>query len=162
MDKAKELHFLEIDDARFEIKDKYKKTRFQYEYLKEYQLAIQTWQEFLHEDQIIEIYQHMAVFAKNKLQPIAMSISNLQNYDGSFHLSNEWMANFYIPKAVQFGYRYMFFVKSKDFFANLALEDAVEELSQVKDLSEINIFDSLEEAMVYSKEIANTLLKKST
>lgn len=147
------LNFSEIDDTHFEMKDKNGNTYFHYEYIAEYKISIQTWFDFLPEDDIIRVYKQIAAFAMQKQQPIRVGIANLLDYDGSFHLSNDWVINNYMAKAVKVGFQYSFFVKSKDLFAQLALEEAMDMLRNIEGMLEVKMFESLEEVLEYSKKL---------
>ena len=71
---------------------------------------------FLSENDIIQVYLDMGKFALEKGQPIRISISDLVKTDDSFHLSNDFVMNQFVPKSVKQGYQYMLFVKPDDFF----------------------------------------------
>lgn len=153
MDRIKKLELIGINDTHFEIRDHQNQVCFEYEYIPEHKLVIHKWSEYLAEGDIVDVYKLMGPFAKERLQFAKISISDLEKYEGSFHLSNEWVAKFYIPKSIQVGYRYAFFVESKDFFTKLALEDSIEGLKEIGGLTEIRVFESLEEAITYAKSL---------
>lgn len=151
----KDLKLVEKSETSFDILSKEDYVFFSYQYFPEYQLTIQKWFGSLQDEQIIEIYKQAGFFAYERRQQIVMSITDIQETENSFHLTNTWVAEEFIPKSIPLGYKYVFFVRPAEFFAELALEDAVELLSNIEGLTEVKIFDSPEEAFNYAKEIAS-------
>jgi hypothetical protein len=121
-------------------------------YFPKYFLSVQKWYGYIEENKIIEIYKILSKHAFDNKQFILGSISDIAEIDGSFHYSNQWVTEKYIPKSIGYGYRYAFFVKPKDLIAELALEDAVESLEKIQGLQEVKIFEGFEEALMYAQE----------
>lgn len=148
------LKLAEKSSTEFEIINDKDEVFFQYQYLKDYQVVIQKWFGYLKDAQIIHTYKQLSYFAIEKKHQIKASISDIRQTKNSFHLTNKWVAEELLPKSIPHGYRYAIFVKPDEFFAELALEDAVDTLSKVIGLEEIKVFDTLEGAIEYAKNLA--------
>jgi hypothetical protein len=133
------------DNLRFQVFDDYQKLIFEYRYEPAYRLAIDTWYGFIEAQIIICIYEYIAKFAFENKQLIAGSITDLTDIEGSFDGISEWLTNDYMPTAVKYGFRFAAVVRSKDFFANLALED----LGEFKVGYTHKDFDKFEESYVW-------------
>lgn len=149
--------FETVSEANFKLYNPInKELLFEYSYVPQYFLSIQKWYGYTDEANIIETYKLIAKYAFDNKQFILGSISDISETDGSFHLSNEWVTQKYIPKSVSLGYRYAFFVKPKDLVAELALEDALENLNKIQGLKEVKVFDTFEQAYAYAQQKLGT------
>lgn len=141
-------HILSENDLTFTIVNKYKKVIFEYRYEPAYKLAVHVWHGFIDDNTIIEIYKFTAQFGFQRKQFVFGSITDLQDIEGSFDGTNEWLTKEYIPIAVKYGFRFATTIRSKDFFANLALE----ELEALGVGYTNKIFDSFEEGYAWITE----------
>lgn len=152
------FQFEQKDDVNFSIYNRESnKEIFTFSYELNYKLAIQTWIGYLEEEEIIAIYKRVGVFAQMQKLPIVASISDLTKTESSFHTSNEWVAKELIPESVKWGYKFAFFVKPEDFYAQLALEDAEDELRKIEGLKEVKTFEQYEDAYAYAAELLGDL-----
>jgi hypothetical protein len=118
------MEYIIEDKYSFRVYNAIKEEIFYYKYEPAYKLAIQTWQNYIPDEDIIAIYQYMAQYAFQHQQLIVASINDLQGVDGSFDGVRDWLANEYLPLGVKYGFRFTAVVRPKDFYAQLALEEA--------------------------------------
>jgi hypothetical protein len=143
-----------ISNRNFEIRNSQNKELiYQYYYEPEYYLLIQKWYGEITEEDIIKIYKISGVFSFENKNFIQTSVSDISKIEGTFHHTNTWIAEHYIPKSILHGYRNAVFVEPTEFFAKLALEDATEELKKIEGLENVMTFESFEEAYEYAKTL---------
>ncbi|MCU0443499.1 MAG: hypothetical protein MUE85_01180 [Microscillaceae bacterium] len=118
------MEYIIENEYNFRVYNAMKENIFHYKYEPEYKLAIQTWQNYIPDENIIAIYQYMAQYAFQHQQLIVASINNLQGVDGSFDGVRDWLSTEYLPRAVKYGFKFTATVRPKDFYAQLALEEA--------------------------------------
>lgn len=147
------LKLVEKNQNEFEITNNENQVFFHYTYLEDCQCSIQKWQGYLKDDNILYVYKQLSLFAIERKHLIKASISDISETQNSFHLTNKWVAEELIPKSIPHGYQYALFIKPKEFFAELALEDAVDLLSAIEGLKEVKIFESLEDGLAYAKTL---------
>jgi hypothetical protein len=127
-----ELFFQSFLEDNFNITDASGKVYFRYEYEPQHHISIQTWYGNQSDDMIIHIYKVAAKFGFDKGHTIIASISDIRDITGSFHLTNEWVAQKYLPKAILNGYKFAYLVKPIEMFAALAAEDILEILNKIE------------------------------
>jgi len=135
------MNIISENDLSFKVLDKYQKIIFEYRYESAHKLAIQIWYGFIRDTTIIEIYKEIAKFAFQRKQAIFGSITDLTDVEGSFDGTNEWLTKEYMPIAIKYGFRFAANINSKDFFANLALD----ELEELKTGYVSKAFDNFED-----------------
>lgn len=148
-----ELFFQANLEDNFNITDKSGNPYFRYEYESKHKLSIQTWYGDQTDEMIIYIYKIAAKFGFEREHNIIVSISDLRYISGSFHLTNEWVSQKYIPKAITQGYKYTFLVKPIDLFAALATEDMLDILSGIEGLKEAKLFETRLDAYEYARQV---------
>ena len=148
-----ELFFQTYLEDNFNITDKSGKPYFRYEYEPKYKLSIQTWYGEHADEMIIYIYKVSAKFGFERGHNVIASISDIRDITGSFHLTNDWLTQKYIPKAITQGYRYTFFVKPIDLFAALATEDVLDIMSGIEGLKEAKMFETRLDAYEYARQV---------
>jgi hypothetical protein len=118
------MKFIIEDDYNFRVYNRSEQEVFHYQYDPALKLAIQTWQNYIPDEDIIRVFQYLSQFAVQHKQLIIASINNIEAVDGSFDGIREWLAQEYMPIAVKYGFRYTATVRPTDFYAQLALNEA--------------------------------------
>ncbi|MCU0446007.1 MAG: hypothetical protein MUE85_13940 [Microscillaceae bacterium] len=138
------------DEYNFRAYNELDQEIFHYRYEPSYKLAIQTWQNYVPDADIIAIYQKIAQFAFQNQQPIIGSITDILGIDGSFDGTNEWLMREYMPISVKYGFRFAATVQPLEFYAQLALEEALGMAHEVGFTTQY--FESLDEAYQWVTE----------
>lgn len=141
-----------LSDEIFRITDQTGKLYFEYDFRSDYQICIQRWCCDISDEFIIHTYKTLAQYGFEKKQVMVASITVLQNMENSFHFTNEWLVNKFLPKAIENGYRYAFLVRTDSLFTQLALEDALDMLKTLDGL-EARMFNTFADAWAYATRI---------
>lgn len=142
-----------ITDCIFQIFDDKDTLYFRYHFEPAHKLCLQTWYHEISDEQIIHIYKTFGKYSFEKQHQMIASITQVNNLKDSFHLTNEWVIQKFIAKAVLYGYKYAFLVNTEEIMTQLALEDAVDLLREVDGLVEVRMFETFQEAYQYAKDI---------
>lgn len=118
---------------------------------KEEQILRMQWHGFVPTDVVINAYIELGRYMKiNQYVPLK-GLVDLTYAEGSFERHNDWMIKEYLPKAVEYGYYRTAFVRSKDYFPNLALIFFEEENEKNLKEHEMKIFNTAEDAEIWLK-----------
>ncbi|TAF63592.1 MAG: hypothetical protein EAZ55_13465 [Cytophagales bacterium] len=136
-----------INDYSFLIENEKDQWSFRYEYDIDTRVSISTWKGYVSHIEIVEVFKLLFGFAIKKQISTLAAISDISKFEGSFDSANEWLVSNYMPVLVQRGFKLMAFVRPKDFFASLALED-YKNLAQDKGMGyKEGYFNSVQQAL---------------
>ncbi|SDJ97136.1 hypothetical protein SAMN05421823_101553 [Catalinimonas alkaloidigena] len=85
-----------------------------------------------------------------KLKKSRKIISDMRGIKGTWTGSNAWIAQHWMPQAIEAGLRYVAYIYPPDVFSQFALQDLIKK----NDHYTLQIFKSLEEAEAWMNEVA--------
>jgi hypothetical protein len=97
---------------------------YKFSYFLEKKYCLHHWISYLPDNEVIRMYELSLDFFENHPEAsIALSLTDITTYDGSFDGINEWLVTNLMPRVLAMGFKAGATVLPKDFFAQLALEE---------------------------------------
>ncbi|MCU0445351.1 MAG: hypothetical protein MUE85_10570 [Microscillaceae bacterium] len=146
-----DIQYQELDQYAFKAYNYIGTEILEFQYIIDQKLSFYTFQGYIPDEQIIELYKYTAQWMAKRQFSVYKSITDARAIEGSFDGINDWLMNKFIRAAIMMGLKYVATVRTQEFYSSLALREHEDMVSKfaLENNYEHRFFDTLEEARTW-------------